>query len=267
MTKQFTKLTDSQWDAISDIFTKRKRELDLRCVFNAILYILRTGVQWRNLPTEYPKWTAVYYYFDVWKNDKTFDNINILLNKIDREDSAESPIFSSLCVDSQSVKLNPMLGKDRGTDGNKKVNGRKRQYLVDTDGRLCTVVVHAANIADGRGALVLLDKLEGFSEHLKSFLGDTSYNKIFAEAVIKKGYIYEKAARISGNADATVEQPKKGKKFIVEPVRWVVERTIAWSNFFRRITKDYERTVESSVAWLLLANSTIMLQRIERKTK
>lgn len=262
MTVQFEKLTDSQWTAISDIFSKRKRTLCLRHVLNALLYIVRTGCQWRNLPAGNPKWTAVYYYFEKWIADGTFEKINFRLNSLDREQELRNSHPSLLCVDSQSIKLNPMLGKDRGIDGNKRVNGRKRQYLVDSGGRLCAVVVHAANMADGKGGLPLLEKLDSITKRLEKFLADTSYNGIFADAVVKKGYKYEKAARIGGNADTTVEQPKTGKKFIVEAKRWVVERSFAWTNFFRRNTKDYERKVESSEAWLLLANSTIMLQRI-----
>lgn len=262
MTKQFKKLTDSQWDAISDIFTKRKRLLSLRLVVNALLYMVRVGCQWRNLPSEYPKWTAVNYYFEKWKSDGTIEKINTRLNEIDRQKEERESSPSLLCSDSQSVKLNPMLEKDRGIDGNKHVNGRKRQFLVDTGGRLWVVLVHAANVADGKGALPLLEKLDSVSERLKLFLGDTAYNGVFAEAVEKKGFEYEKSARIGGNADPDIEQPKTGKKFIVEAKRWVVERSFAWTNFFRRVTKDYERTVESAEAWLLLANSTIMLQRI-----
>lgn len=262
MTVQFEKLTDSQWEAISDIFPKRKRTLCLRMVLNALLYIVRTGCQWRNLPKEYPKWTAVYYYFAKWSSDGRIEKMNFRLNSLDRLQEQRKAQPSLLCVDSQSVKLNPMLEKDRGIDGNKRVNGRKRQYLVDTGGRLCAVVVHAANIADGKGALALLEQLDSLSERLEKFLGDTSYNGTFAEAVEKKGFKYEKSARIGGNADTTVEQPKTGKKFIVEAKRWVVERSFAWTNFFRRNVKDYERNVKSSESWLLLANSTIMLQRL-----
>jgi len=263
MTVQFEKLTDSQWNAISDIFPKRKRTLCLRNILNALLYIVRTGCQWRNLPKENPKWTAVYYYFDKWITDGTFEKINLRLNSIDRVNELRKANPSLVCVDSQSVKLNPMLEKDRGIDGNKRVNGRKRQYLVDSGGRLCAVVVHAANIADAKGALSLLDKLDNITERLEKFLGDTSYNGIFAEAVEKKGFKYEKSARIGGNADLTLEQPKSGKKFIIEAKRWVVERSFSWTNFFRRNTKDYERKVESSESWLILANSTIMFQRIK----
>lgn len=142
--------------------------------------------------------------------------------------------------------------------------------MVDSAGRLWAVVVQAANLADGRGALPLLDQLESITARLEKFLGDTSYTGVFAKAVESKGYQFEKSARFT-LTDTKVEQPKKGKKFIVESKRWVIERSgpatgvhrlHAWTNFFRRITKDYERTVESAATWLLVANSTIMLQRI-----
>ena len=230
MTKQFEKLTDSQWAAISDIFTKRKRVLSLRSVVDALLYMVRVGCQWRNLPSEYPKWTAVNYYFEQWTANGTIATINIRLNEIDRQKELRTKTPSLLCADSQSVKLSPMMEKDRGIDGNKHVNGRKRQLLVDTGGRLWGVVVHAANIADGKGALPLLDDLGNVEKTLEKFLADTAYNGIFAEAVGKMGYKYEKSARIGGNADQTIEQPKTGKKFIVEAKRWVVERTIGWTN-------------------------------------
>lgn len=254
MTKQYERLTDSQWDAISPIFTKRKRKIELREVVDALFYITRVGCQWRNLPDCFPKWGAVYYYFDVWKSDGTIEKMNIYLNELDRkkEDRELSP--SLVCVDSQSVKLSPMMEKDRGIDGNKNVNGRKRQFLVDTGGRVWMALAHAANIADGKGAVAFTTKITDTLTRLEKFLGDTAYNGIFEEAVRESCYEYEKVAKINAKENNT--------KFVIEPKRWVVERTIGWSNFFRRIVKDYERTVESSVAWVLLANSIIMIQRL-----
>jgi len=254
MTKQFEKLTDSQWEAISDIFIKRKRGLSLRSVVNALLYMVRVGCQWRNLPAEYPKWTAVNYYFEKWKATGVIEKINIRLNEIDRQKEQRAKSPSLLCVDSQSVKLNPMLNKDRGIDGNKKINGRKRQLFVDTGGRVWFVNVHAANIADGKGASPVIPTIKERIERLEKFLGDTAYNGIFAEIAKENEIQFEKTAKL--------DAPQTDPKFVIEPKRWVVERTIAWTNFFRRVVKDYERTVESTETWLLLANSLVMFQRI-----
>ena len=260
MTKQWVPLTDSQWDAISPFFnTKRKRTLNLRTVLDAIFYLLRTGCQWRNLPAEHPDWQAVYYYFDQWKQTGVYQRMNDELNKLDRMNEVRDATPSALCADSQSVDLAPMIFEDRGLDPNKKVNGgptgrRKRQWLVDMGGRLWRTVVHAANGADGPSAKVLLDNLDEINHRLDLFFGDMAYNGVFADAVVAGGYRYEKAAK-----------PESKQGFVPVKGRWVVERSISWTNFFRRIVKDYEYTTSSSEAFLYLANSLVMLQRIDKQ--
>lgn len=129
MTKQWQPLTDSQWAAISPFFDgtaallKRKRKHDLRQIIDIILWLLRTGCQWRNLPPCWPPWQAVYYYFDVWKQNGTFERINAALNESDRKRVGKMPTPSLACIDSQSVKLGPMICEERGLDPNKRVNG------------------------------------------------------------------------------------------------------------------------------------------------
>ena len=253
MTEQFTKLTDSQWAAISVFFnTSRKRKLDLREIINAILYLLRTGCQWRNLPTTFPSWRAVNYYFEQWKKDGTIESMNQALNQLDRKAKNKRKNPSLLCIDSQSVKLSPMIYEDRGIDGNKKVNGRKRQVLVDSDGRIWAAQVHAANIHDGVGGISILASINSFGKRIKLILGDKTYRGKFAEVVSEMGLEFEVGSK-----------PENVKSFVVEKKRWVVERTFAWLNFFRRVAKDYEYTVLSSATWILLANISIMIQRIE----
>lgn len=252
MTKQFEKLTDSRWEQISQFLDiHRKRKLNLRDVVDAIFYILRTGCQWRNLPKEYPNWRAVNYYFEQWKRDDTFEQINISLNQRDRIREGREAEPSLLCIDSQSIKLSPMLFEGRGLDAGKKVNGRKRQILVDTGGRIWAVLVHGANLHDGIQGRAMLYSLSQVSKRLKKILADGSYQGKFAELVRKNKLQFEVSSR-----------PETEKGFVPLKQRWVVERTFAWTNFFRRITKDYERTVLSSASWLLLMNIVIMTQRI-----
>lgn len=252
MTKQFKELTDSQWDAISPFLDlQRKRAVNLREVMNALLYLVRTGCQWRNLPDSFPKWRAVNYYFECWKKDGTLILMNDTLNILDRLREEKFATPSLMCVDSQSVKLSPMIYEDRGIDSNKKVNGRKRQLLVDTGGRLWRAVVHAANRHDGPGGSPLLEDIEAFDMRLEKILGDDAYGGVFAKNARAKGLVFERASR-----------PESAQGFVPIAKRWVVERTIAWTNFFRRIVKDYEYTVQSSATWLILANMTIMLQRM-----
>jgi transposase len=254
MTSQWQPLTDYQWAAISPFFNlKRKRKHDLRQMMNAILWLLRTGCQWRNLPPSWPHWQAVYYYFDQWKKANLFEHINASLNQLDRQQAGRVPLPSALCIDTQSVKLAPMVCEFRGNDAHKLVNGRKRTFVVDTQGRLWVADVDAANRADGSLAVPLVAGiLWRVGERLEKVFGDQAYNGVFAGELIRWSIDFEKASR-----------PESAQGFVPIAKRWVVERSIAWTNFFRRIIKDYEYTVSSSVAWLYLANSQIMLQRIE----
>ncbi|WP_026308497.1 IS5 family transposase [Spirosoma spitsbergense] len=253
MTKQWKSLTDPQWAAISPFFDlKRKRKHDLPQIINCILWLLRTGCQWRNLPDAWPHWQAVYYYFDRWKTDDLFERINATLNEMDRKRVGRMGKPSLICIDFQSVKLSPMINEERGLDPNKRVNGRKRQFVVDTEGRLWVAHVHAANEADGpTGCTMVSSIMWRVGERLEKLYGDQAYNGVFAEELARWSIDFEKAAR-----------PESSLGFVPVAKRWVVERSIAWTNFFRRIIKDYEYTVSSSVNWLYLANIQIMLQRI-----
>jgi transposase len=150
-----------------------------------------------------------------------------------------------------------MIWEVRGSDANKKVNGRKRQVLVDSEGRIWFAHVHAANQADGPASLTFMADIICQDERLVKIYGDQAYSGVFAAEVRKNGIDFEKASR-----------PESAIGFVPVAKRWVVERTFAWTNFFRRIVKDYEYTVSSSVSWLFLANIQLMLQRIKRiKTK
>ena len=250
MTNQFKELTDSQWDAISPFFNlKRKRKLDLRDILSAIFYLLRTGCQWRNLPSYFPAWRAVNYYFELWKKDGTFEKINVALNSLDRIREKKEAHPSLLCIDSQSVKLAPMIFENRGIDAYK--NGRKRHLLARTDGRVWAARVGAAHKADGYEGCHLLKEKKEWQSRLKTILGDGAYGGIFAKMAEKRGLVFERASRAESS-----------KGFVPIAKRWVVERSIAWTNFFRRLVKDYEYTVESSAVWFFLANINLMLQRI-----
>lgn len=252
MTKKFEELNDSQWAAISEFFDiNRKRKHDLRIIVNALFYIVRTGCQWRNLPPCYPPWRAVNYYFERWKRDNRLEQINEKLNQLDRQKVGKEAFPSLMCIDSQSVKLAPMIFEDRGIDANKKVNGRKRQFLVDSDGRLWRVLVHAANLHDGVASCSILDTCSGICKRLKKILGDKAYGGIFASKMLESSFEFESVSRLESS-----------KGFVPLAKRWVVERSIAWTNFFRRVVKDYEYTTSSSESWLLLANSAIMLHRL-----
>ena len=253
MTKQWEPLTDYQWAAISPFFDlRRKRKHELRTIMDAILWLLRSGTQWRNLGTQWPHWQAVYYYYDQWKTNGTFERLNIRLNQLDRQREGREPNPSVLCIDTQSVKLAPFIGEFRGIDANKRVNGRKRQLVVDTGGRLWAADVHAANEGDGPAAVGLIETiLWGAGERLEKIYGDQAYNRVFRKALENWSIDFEKASRSESETG-----------FVPVAKRWVVERSIGWTNFFRRLVKDYEYTLSSSINWLYLANIQLMLQRV-----
>lgn len=257
MQTKYVQLTDNQWEVIKHYLNwQRKRKLSLRNVFDAVLYITRTGIQWRNLPEGiFPDWQAVYYYFDKWKKNGAIDRMNLALNRMEREQKGRKPTPSLGLADSQSIKLAPMVFEHRGLDANKKVNGRKRHIMVDVMGRIYSTHIHAANLHDSPQGVSLLRDIESITDKIELIMGDKSYRGTFAQAVARAGIKFETPHR----ADHT-------KGFVVEAKRWVVERTFAWLNFFRRTVIDYEHTPESSAMFLILANLSMTLWRIDFRT-
>ena len=145
-----------------------------------------------------------------------------------------------------------MIGDDRGFDGHKKINGRKRQLLTDTDGRIWDACAHGANIYDADEASLLFDenRMEVWWPRLQKFLTDQHYQGTFSVMATDLGISFEIQGKI-GDA----------KGFEVIPIRWVVERTIAWSNFCRRWVKHYERTIQNSVSCTICSNIYRVLKR------
>ncbi len=220
----------------------------MRIVLNAILWIVRTGSQWRNLDSarfSNYKWQSVYYYYYTWIHDGTWESLNRALNYHERKRVGKLSDPSLTCVDSQSVKLAPLVGACRGFDGNKKINGRKRQIVVDTLGLVWSTTVHAANVFDGIGAIDLVDKMHHFDSRLEKILVDLGY----------QGKFLEHAQQIL--SEVIVEfssKPPSQRGFVPIAKRWIVERSFAWMNFFRRLVIDYERTTKSAESMILIAN-------------
>ncbi len=253
MQEKYEQLTDSKWQVMASFLpVERKRKINLRDVVDAIFWLARTGAQWRNLPASFPAWRAVYYYFDKWRKNGTLEKLNVGLNMLRRVKEGREADPSLVCVDSQSVKANAMIEKDRGIDGNKRVNGRKRQTLVDTLGLVWKVLVHAANGNDSVFGAVLLIEAKDVLRRVKKVLVDQGYEGVFMETCEK--YL---------NATAEISsKPPTAKGFVPLKWRWVSERTFGWFNFFRRLSKDYERTVENSEAWILWANCQINISKL-----
>ncbi len=248
-----TCLTDSQWEAIKSIFNvKRKRKHSIREIFNAILYVVKTGCQWRMLPHCFPNWQLVYYYFSRWKHEGIIEQVNELLRNMLRKKAGKNVSPSLALIDSQSVKTTRLGGAQRGFDGGRRVKGRKRHIITDTMGLLLVVVVHAANVHDSKAAENVISKLRGRFEKLVKVIADGGY----------RGELINNTKRKFGFLLEVVLRKDESSMFSVIPKRWVVERTFAWLENSRRLSKDFEYLTSTSQAMVQLAMIQIMLNRI-----
>jgi len=250
-----TNLSDSQWMLLSGILSdNRKRKHSLRDIFNAIFYLLKTGCQWRMLPGCFPKWELVYYYFTKWKNFGIIEQINELIRNKIRKNAGRFESPSLACIDSQSIKTTRLGGEYRGFDGGKMIKGRKRHIITDTMGLLLAVVVHAANVHDSKGASDVIALLKGRFERLVKIVADGGYRgELIEKTKTKFGWILE-----------IVLRSDRSSKFTVIPQRWVVERTFAWFESYRRLSKDFEYLTDTSEAMIQFAMIKLMLNRIKK---
>ena len=246
-----TDMSDSQWQYIKIVLADdRKRKHSLRVIVNAIFYVVKTGCQWRMLPTDFPLWQSVYYYFRKWRREGLLERLHEELHRHLRQQQNRNPSPSLGIIDAQSVPTT-MLGGVRGFDGNKKVKGRKRHVIVDTLGLIMGVLVCAANQYESEITLPLLKRIKGRFERLCTILGDSAYEHGVLMRVIERdfGWLLEVSKRCV-------------QAFVVQPKRWIVERTLAWFGGYRRLSKDYERLTTSSEAMILWASVSWMRQRL-----
>jgi putative transposase len=255
-----TDLTDAEWKKIKpviDTFQQgrgRRRTSDLREVVNALFYKLRTGCQWTMLPREFPPRSTVSYYFHLWQRDGTLQRLNDVLRRETRPLSERDPEPSAGIMDSQSAKSAAGVAVQIGYDGGKKVKGRKRHLLVDTEGFLIDAVVTAANVSDQAGAKQLCKAAQARCTRLQHLFADSAYGGTLLDWV-------------ATTYDWTLEIIKKltdAPGFHVQPRRWVVERTIAWLTRNRQLSKEYDHDPGSSEGWLYLASIRVLLGRLTR---
>jgi transposase len=253
-----TDLTDAEWALLAPHLPApsrlgRPRQVDLREVLNAILYLLRTGCPWRLLPKEFPPRSTVFGYFRRLWEEGTWLTLHATLHMSAREQAGREASPSAGVVDSQSVRSSES-GGPKGFDAGKKVSGRKRHILVDTLGLLLVLVVHTADIQDRDGLALVCRRVRRRFPWLRLVFADAGYQgETAACAAAQEGLRLEIVARDKGR-----------RGFQLLPRRWVVERTFAWFGRNRRLTRDVEATLTSALTMVYLASIQLMLRRLAR---
>ena len=245
-------LTDAQWEVIApQLSGRRPTKHHPRHVLDALLYLAKTGCQWRYLPDSFPPWQTVYYHLRRWTERGVLTGVVHHLRRLVRQRAGREPSPSAAVIDSQSVKTTH-VGGPRSFDGGKRINGRKRHVLTDTLGLLLAVLVHPAGVHDSQRVPHRLDRAQGHVPRLEVIFADQGYE------ATPKGLIW----RVFGWLIRVVEREPGQKGFVVLKKRWVVERTFAWLGLSRRLSKDYEGLPEVSEAMVQLSAIRLMVQRL-----
>ena len=233
----------------------RLRAHSLRDIFDAIFYVLKSGCPWRLLPHDFPPWSTVYYHFRKMRLSGMWGLIYKALRSAERNRVGKNPDPSAAIMDSQSVKTTEEGPSSNGYDAHKNIKGRKRHLLVDTLGPPLSVYVTPTDVQDRVGARLLLAGLGPLVPRLKKIWADGAYSgRELAGWCEKRG----------GWELEIVERDRKAKGFEVLAKRWIVERTFSWLIRNRRLSKDYERRVQTSETLIEVAAIHLILRRLAR---
>lgn len=262
-----TDLSDAEWQRLRGCLLEpkaagRPRRHCLREIFDAIFYVLKTGCHWRLLPHDFPPWQTVFYHFRRFRLRGLWPRIFTILRAHERERAGRNPAASAAIVDSQSVKtVEESAGYKgheahrSGYDAGKHVKGRKRHLLVDTLGLPLSIYVTPADVQDRVGARCLLSGLKPLVPRLQKIWADGAYS----------GEPLAEWCREEGSWELeVVERDPQVEGFEVLAKRWIVERTFSWLYRSRRLSKDYERRVQTSETMIEVSLIRLLLKRLTR---
>ncbi len=230
-----------------------QRQYDLREVFDALRWIVRTGAQWRMLPTNFPPWPAVYQQTRRWMEAGRFEDMVHGLRAILRwaEGRADDP--TAAILDGRTVQSTPESGARAGYDGHKRRKGSKVHLAVDTLGHLLALRVTPADEQER-------EQVADLAAAVQEATGEA-----VEVAFVDHGYTGDEpaaAAAAHGIRLEVVKLPAAKRGFVLLPRRWVVERSFAWASRFRRLARDYERLPETVAGVHFLAFACLMLHRL-----
>jgi transposase len=261
-------LSDARWALIEARLTAwrqartdagvggRVAEHELREIFNAILYVNRTGIAWRYMPHDLPPWQTVYWYFKTWKDDGIFTDLNYRLNGLVRTKTGRQTEPTASIMDSQSIKTSTNVPTaTQGIDAGKRIVGRKRGIITDTLGLLLVVIVTAASVSDNTIGLTLLDRATAAYPSLTKAWVDQGFRK----------KVVEHGATLGVDVEVVTKDPQV-KGFSVIKRRWVVERTLGWLMQHRRLARDYETLPETSATMIRIAMIDNLTRRATDET-
>jgi len=255
-------VTDEEWAFVGPylvlmVSTAPQRDHDLREVFNGLRWIVRTGAQWRMMPTNLPPWSAIYQQTQRWISANVFETMAHDLRILLRLAEGKNAQPSAVIYDGQTLQSTPESGDRAGYDGHKRRKGSKIHMAVDTLGHLIAIVITPAN--EQERAQV--------AELSKAVQKATGQNVTLA--FVDQGYTGDYTADAAKENGITLEviKLKEAKHgFVLLPRRWVVERSFAWKSRFRRLVRDYERLPETVKGLHFLAFAVLMLTNVMKLT-